>query len=140
LYDPDAGFAWYTGSGILITQVCAERGTAPVATILSNWIDETLASHREEIAQSGGLFAVHDWRQVRRYDSAARSVWFERMKKRPKGYLRKAIVIIADNPLLKMAVAGGNLLAAISLDGHTKVELASDIHAVMRQHSLMPPK
>jgi len=40
---------------------------------------------------------------------------FERMKKRPKGYLRKAIVIIADNPLLKMAVAGGNLLAAISL-------------------------
>jgi hypothetical protein len=60
------------------------------------------------------------------------------MKRRPARYLRRAVVVVGDSPLLKMAVAGAHLMATLSLVG--QVELAHDIDEVLRRHPLRRPR
>ncbi len=123
-------------------QVSATHGTARMASVFSDWLDEAVATHEEEIAAAGGFLAIHDWRQLTRYDSEARRIWLARMGERAErhpGYLRKAVVIIADNPLLKMAIAGGNLVATLASRGKSQVEIATNAIAVLAKYQVRPP-
>lgn len=137
--DPDVGFAWYAGNGTIVTQICVTHGTAPGVTVVSDWIDLLLEAHREELAQAGGMLGIHDWRRVSKYDSDARKIWLERIQRRPKGYLRKAVVIVADNPLLKMAIAGANMLVAVASRGEGQIELATNAYEVLRKYGVQAP-
>ncbi len=137
LHHPDAGFGWYLSGGIFVSQISVSVGSEFVADTLSDWIDGVLEQHGEEVSAAGGLLGIHDWRLMRKYTSRARSIWFERMKRRPRQYLRRAVVVVGDTPLLKMAVAGANLMATLSLVG--EVELAHDIQAVLHRHSIARP-
>ena len=139
LNDPDVGFAWHVGNSTIVTQISSDHGTAHTATVLSDWLDQLVARHKAEIESGNGLIAIHDWRKVKRYDSAARVIWFERMKQRPKGYLRKAVVITADNPLLKMAIAGGNLILAVLSGSQPTIELATNAYEVLRKYQVKAP-
>ena len=136
-HDPDVGYAWYVLGGSMVTQINVPDGNEFVANTLSDWIDAVLADHADEVAQAGGLLAVHDWRLLCSYSSRARTTWYERMKQRPKNYLRRAVVVVGDTPLLKMAVAGARLMATLSLVGD--VELAHDIDKVLAQYPLRRP-
>jgi len=137
--DPDVGFAWYAGRGVIVTQVSGNHGTAHASTVLSDWIDQLLATHAADIAQFGGMLGIHDWRRVLKYDSDARKIWVDRINQRPKGYLRKAVVIIADNALLKMAIAGANLLVAIGARGQGQIEIATNAYEVLRKYQVALP-
>jgi len=125
-----------------VGQVSGTHGTARMASVFSDWLDEVVATHELEIAQAGGFVAIHDWRQLTGYDSEARRIWLGRMGERAKrhpGYLRKAVVIIADNPLLKMAVAGGNLVATLASRGKSQVEIATNAVEVLARYQVRPP-
>lgn len=137
--DPDVGFAWYAGNGVIVTQISGRDGTPRVASVLSDWIDELLELHRTEIVATGGMLGIHDWRRVRNYDSSARNIWFGRMKRRPPNYLRKAVVVISDNPLLKMAIAGGNLVLALASNRIGDIEIASNAYEVLRKYAVTSP-
>ena len=137
--DPDVGFAWYVGNGAIVTQVCATVGTARCATVVSDWIDKLLEAHGTDISNAGGLLGIHDWRRIQKYESEARTIWFARILRRPKGYLRKAVVITADNPLLRMAIAGGNLLMAVKRSSEARIETATNAYEVLRAYEIPIP-
>jgi hypothetical protein len=138
--DPEIGFAWYAGQGIIVTQITGTHGTARAATVLSDWIDELLDSNASDLAKYGGMLGIHDWRRVLKYDSAARKVWYARIHRRPKGYLRKAVVIVADNPLLKMAVAGANMAIAVASRGEGQIEVATNAQAILSKYCVTAPQ
>ncbi len=140
LSDPDVGFAWYAGKGTVVTQISCTHGTARVATILNDWIDQLLQAHATEMASAGGLLGIHDWRRVKNYDSSVRRIWVERIGQRPKGYLRKSVVIIGDNPLIKMAVAGANLLVAVASRNQGQIELSTNVYETLRKYAVTAPE
>ncbi len=137
--DPEVGFAWYTNAATLVTQTTPTHATPRVAEVLSNWVDLILKQHREEVARHGGLLGIHDWRSFRSYDSDARRHWLQRIKSRPKGYLRKGIIIIADSPLMKMAVAGANMIVALASGGESQFEIATNASQVLQKHDVRRP-
>lgn len=60
----------------------------------------------------GGILIFHDWRRFQRYESSAREHLLRRMRSRPKGYVRKTVVVVPPTPLWRMAIAGANLIYA----------------------------
>jgi len=140
LSDPEVGFAWYLNPGILVTQATPAHATVRVAAVLSDWVDLVLESHREEFSRRGGMLGIHDWRRIRSYDSEARRSWMQRIRRRPKGYLRKGVIIITDTPLTKMAVAGANMVVALASRGDSQFEIATNANQVLREYDVRPPR
>jgi len=138
LSDPEVGFAWYTSPGILVTQATMTHAGVRASVVLSDWVDLVLETHREELRQCGGLLGIHDWRRFRSYDSEARRLWTQRIRRRPSGYLRKGVIIIAESPLIKMAVAGANLVVAIASGGSSQFEIATNATEVLRKYNVRP--
>lgn len=137
---PDVGFAWYLGQGTLVTQINNARGTTLMANVIGDWIDSVLDTHHADIEKEGGLLAIHDWRRIKTYDKEARVVWFSRIQQRRQNYLRKAVVILGDNPLLRMAVAGGNLLITMGSRGEGHIEITTNAHEVLRKYNIRAPE
>jgi len=139
LADERFGFAWYCGAGVIVTQATLTHGTQEAAHAYHDFADRVLVDHAEEVTRAGGLYVIHDLRILQTYDQAARRAWTERMKRRRNGYLRGSTVVVQEaNSLLKMAVSGINLMAALSL-GST-IELTTDLPATLRQHEVQPPR
>jgi hypothetical protein len=136
-YDPVFGFAWYTEPGAFLTQITVVHGTIELVSHINDAIDVILEKHAPRLAELGGLLILHDFRMIKSYDSKARSLWSERMKRRRPGYSRGAIVCVADTPLLKMAVQGTNLLAALHVK--TSVRLVDSLPPVLAAHGVQPP-
>jgi hypothetical protein len=136
--DPHYGYAWYCGGGYIVSHITAPHGTARAAHSYHEFEERVLREHADDCARAGGLFVVHDWRTMETYDADARRVWQERMRARAKGYLRGSIVCVSSaGALLRMAVQAANVVASISHGA--KVELASDVVAVLRAHGLHDP-
>jgi hypothetical protein len=115
------------------------HATEASATAYHDFEEYILRVHASEVAENGGLFVIHDWRNLQTYDPPVRRVWQARMQSRPKGYLRGSIVCVSKaGPLLRMAVQAANLVA--SLAHGAKVELSMDIHGALREHDVGPPK
>lgn len=136
--DSNYGYAWYCGSGVIVSQVVASHGSAAAAHSYHDFEERILRDKKFELARCGGLFVVHDWRAMRTYDAEARRVWQERMRAREKGYLRGSVVCVARaSALLKMAVQAANVVA--SMVHGSKVELAEDVATVLREHGIDGP-
>jgi len=137
--DPEVGFAWYLSPGILVTQATTAHASGRVAVVLSDWVDLVRERHHEELSRCGGMLGIHDWRRFRSYASEARRTWMQRIQRRPKGYLRKGVIIIADSPLIKMAVAGANMVVTLASRGDSQFEIATSATQVLREYNLRPP-
>jgi hypothetical protein len=137
--DPEVGYAWYTASATLVTQALPTHASARVSDVLSDWVDLVLQRHREEINRHGGLLGIHDWRRFRSYDTEARRRWLQRIQCRPKGYLRKGVIVIADSPLIKMAVAGANMIVTIASGGESQFEIATNALQVLHKYDVRRP-
>lgn len=135
--DERFGFGWWTAPAILVCQATVERATAENAAVVQSWIDAALEERAREVREAGGLFIFHDWRSVRSYDSSARKTYLARMRARPRDYLRHSVTVVAANPMLRMAVETGNLVA--SMVTGRKVELAHDPAAVIAAHDIRSP-
>jgi hypothetical protein len=118
------GYAWYTAPATFVNQLTATHGTIAAATWLHDRIDEVLERERAEVDRAGGLLIVHDWRVLTGYDTDARRVFLERMRRRRRGYLRHAVAVVPPTPLLRMAAQTVNLAMALHSGG--KLELATD--------------
>jgi hypothetical protein len=137
-FDARYGYAWYCGRGLIVSHLTCRHGTEAAATAYHDFEDLVLRSKPDEIAASGGLFVIHDWRRMQTYDPGARRVWQERMQARKKGYLRGSSVCVSKaGPLLRMAVQAANLVASVAHGA--KVELCTDIEATLRAHEVLPP-
>ena len=136
--DPNYGYAWYCGRGIIVSQVVAAHGSAAAAHSYHDFEEGILRAKSPELKRCGGLFVIHDWRAMQTYDAEARRVWQERMREREKGYLRGSIVCVARaGALLRMAVQAANVVASV-VHG-SKVELSDDIEAALREHGIEGP-
>lgn len=138
--DPEVGFAWYTSAATLVTQVIPKHASARVSAVLSDWVDMVREKHQDDIARHGGLLGIHDWRSFRTYDTEARRLWLQRIERRPKGYLRKGVIIISDSPLIKMAVAGANLIVALASGGKSQFEIATDAAGIVDKYNVQRPR
>lgn len=136
--DPNYGYVWYCGRGLVVSHVAVTRGTVEAANAYHDHEEHILKVHAAEVKENGGLFVIHDWRAMETNDAEARRVWQARMAGRHKGYLRGSIVcLVKANPLLRMAVQAANLVASVSQGA--KVELTRDIERALREHGATPP-
>jgi hypothetical protein len=136
-YEGEIGYVWYTQPCAFVSQLVASHATAAMAAWMQDQIDHVLGADAERIGARGGLLVIHDWRSLQGYDTEARRVFFERMRRRPKRYLRAAIVCVPPTPLLRMAVEAANLLAALHLN--PPVELALDPAPALVEHGVEAP-
>jgi hypothetical protein len=137
-FDPRYGYAWWCGSGIVVTHITVSHSSEVTVRAYLDFESDILRKYADELDQSGGLFVIHDWREVKSYDSIARRTWQKRMNERPKGYLRGSVVcVVKAAPLLRMAVQSANVVA--SLTHNAKVELTTDIEGALRAHGMPRP-
>jgi hypothetical protein len=135
--DDRYGYAWYCGNGLIVSHITAPHGSIAAAQAYLDYEDRVLRDRAEECQRRGGLFVIHDWRAMETYDTRARKYWQERMRQRPKGYLRGSTVCVASaGALLRMGVQAANLVASV-VHG-VQVELSTDIEATLREHDLSP--
>ena len=137
MFDETFGFAWYAHPAAFVSHATVRTGTAEGATVLQDWIDTVIDRKADEIQAVGGLFVFHDWRSAVDYTSAGRQTYFDRMRTRKRGYLRHSVVCIEGNALWKMAIAAGNLVAAVT--GGGRVEVARDPTVALAKHGIRAP-
>lgn len=133
--DDRYGYAWYCGKAIIVSHITATHGSRAAAISYHEYEERMLTEHADDFARYGGLFVIHDWRAMVTYDAEARKVWQERIRARPKGYLRGSVVCVASaGALLRMAVQAANLVASVT--HAARVELTTDIEASLREHGI----
>ena len=137
LVDERFGYAWFTAPAVFLNQLHVERATVETVNALHDAIDDVLAKRRPQIDAVGGLTIIHDWRHLQGYDSAARKLYLDRMRRREPGYLKQAVAIVRDSPLLRMAVQTANMLMALRIGGN--LELSLQIDDVLTRHQVVTP-
>lgn len=137
LADPRLGYLWFVAPNVLVSQAHITHASVDAAHALHDWIDRVHSERRADIDRAGGLVCVHDWRLLSGYEAGARRVYQERMRARPKGYLKAAYTIVPSTPLLRMAVEAGNLAAQLGSGG--RVLLATDPVSVLAKLDLRAP-
>lgn len=137
LADPQLGYAWYTQPATFVNQLLVERATVDHANRLHDIIDQVIERESEDIAAHGGLLIVHDWRQLSKYDSEARKAFVGRMRSREPGYLRGAVAVVPNTPLLRMAVQTANLVMAMRAGG--KLEITTSVGPALAKHGVAVP-
>ena len=137
LADRRLGYLWFVAPNVLVTQAHIAHASVEAAHAVHDWIDRVHASRRADIDRCGGLVCVHDWRLLGGYEASARRVYQDRMRARPKGYLKTAYTIVPSTPLLRMAVEAGNLAAQLGSGG--RVVLATDPASVLAKLDLHAP-
>jgi hypothetical protein len=138
-FDPSFGYAWWCGRGIVVSHVIVHRATGATSRAFLSYEESTVKKHADEVAQSGGLFVVHDFRMLEGYDSDARRIYQDHIRERPKGQLRGAVVCVNKvAPLLRMALQGTNLVA--TLVHGAKIELTTDLEGALQKYDVPIPK
>lgn len=138
LADPRLGYLWFIAPNVLVTQAQIPHAGVEAAHAVHDWIDRVHTTRRADIDRAGGLVCIHDWRLLGGYDAAARRAYQERMRARPKGYLKAAHTIVpSSTPLLRMAVEAGNLAAQLGSGG--RVVLATDPSSVLAKLGVHAP-
>jgi len=138
-YDAAFGFAWYAEPATFVTQLVVEHGTLESARFIQDHIDLVLAHCAEDIARHGGLLILHDWRVGKGYDADARREFMERLRARPRDYLRHAVTCITVTPMLRMGIEAGNLV--LTLVTGRKGEVGRDPGPELVRHGVvMPPR
>lgn len=132
------GFAWYTSPATFVNQLLVSRGTVEAASWVHDVIDRVLETEREDIERHGGLLILHDWRALDGYDAEARRVFIARMRRRKPGYLRRAVAVVRDTPLLRMAIQTANLAMALHVGG--KLEMRIDPLPALAKYGIEPPR
>jgi hypothetical protein len=136
--EPRFGFVWYCGDGMLVAHWMCTQLTEDAVHAYQDVVDRVLGAYADELRSAGGLYTIQDLRQTTSYEGSARRVWQARMSRRKSNYMRGATAVTVEaSPLLKMAIAGLNMMAALSFG--SSIELASDIHAVLRKHGVRAP-
>lgn len=138
VYDPAFGFVWYTQPATLVTQMSIVHGTLASARVIQDHIDLVLAHRAAEIAAEGGLFLLHDWRAATGYDSDARQQFMERLRARPRDYMRGAVTCVVMTPLVGMAAQAGSLVATMVTG--KKTEIAADPAPILRTWNVQAPQ
>lgn len=136
-YDPAFGFAWYAEPATFVTQLTLEHGTLESARFIQDHIDLVLTHRADEIAQHGGLLVIHDWRVATGYDVDARREFIDRLRERPRNYLRHAVTCLSVSPVLRMVVEAGNLV--LTLVTGRKGEITSDPASVLDRLGVVAP-
>ncbi len=135
---PGLGSFWYTAPATFVNQSEIRRATAAAVTRLHDLIDEVIATRVDDYAPYGGLLIFHDWRATESYESDARRVYLERMKSRDPGYMRGAVAVVRDTPMIRMAVQTANLVMALRNGG--QLEMATDPALPLSRHGVRAPR
>jgi hypothetical protein len=131
------GYAWFTAPCTFVDQAHVERATLAAVHALHDALDDVIVRQAASIEAQGGLLVLHDWRRVKGYEKGAREAYLDRMRARDKGYLRNAVTVLPNTPLLRMAVQTANLLMALKVGGD--LELYSNIEPALAKHRIEAP-
>lgn len=137
LYDSRFGFAWYTEPCALVTQSTRSHATLETVEALHDAIDHLVQRESAAIEKHGGLTAIHDWRLLGEYTSAARVAFLERMKQRKKRYLKQVVIVIPDRPLMKFAVQTASSVMSLFTGG--QLLLTSDLRMSLARLTIARP-
>lgn len=138
VFEPAFGFVWYTQPATYVTQMAVPHGTLASARVIQDHIDLLLVHRAEEIAAHGGLLILHDWRGASGYDADARREFTERLRARPRDYLRHAVTCVVMTPMLRMVVEAGNLVTTL-VTGKKSVVVNDPAPVLREQRVEVPP-
>ncbi len=136
---PAVGYAWYLEPAVVVAYASVERANLAFANAIHDFIDAALAYSvtTPSYAEAGGMLFIHDWRRVSGYDPDARRQFLARMKQRREAYSRNSVMIVQNNPLIRMAIQGANLVAA--LRGSGRVTFAETPEQALKDHGIAAP-
>ena len=139
---PPFGFGWYLPAvGVLVTQSTATDGTVAVVDALNDMLDRVFAEREAEYARFGGLVLLHDFRSVRRYESAARQHFADRLRSRAERFKpRRVLVALPESPLFKMAVQTVNLIQALIPGYQARTEMVTNLEKVLAELEIERPR
>lgn len=125
---------WRFAPGVLVSQSRGSVATLPIVKNLTQVVDLVLKHDRGDSPEAPGIVLFHDWRSFESYDSAARKYLLDRMRTRPRGYVRRTLVVVPPTPLWRMALAGANLI--YSFLSVAAPEIYTDIHKALTSAEL----
>jgi hypothetical protein len=130
------GFYWWMPQkAVLITQMLKSHATVAACIAFHDLIDDLLTREKHLADAAGGITFVHDWRALRSFEEGVREEFVRRMRQRPRGYQRLAMVILnAENTAIQMAVMAGNAVAALATG--RRVQITSDAQAALESVGL----
>jgi hypothetical protein len=135
----DFGFAWVLPGATIVTQSLLPRGLATGAYAANDWIDLQLRLKSREVEANDGCVIIHDWQAITSYERSAYEAWEIGARKRAR-ICRKAITVVRDTAILRLAVASINAINSLIRGGSSNVELATNLHAVLRNYDVRPPR
>jgi hypothetical protein len=138
LFEPRAGFYWYTRPAALVTQSFVSHGSIDAIAAHNDIVDELLALRGDEIKAAGGLLVFCDWRSVKTYDLEARALQRDRMIARPPWHSRRTIVVVEPRSrLLAMAADWLNFLTALTV--RNRIEIATRVDEALERANVSVP-
>ena len=133
VYDARYGFTWFIAPNIMVDHLTAVDGAEDTVIAMHATLDRLLATHQASVRANGGLRIIADWRTVKTYAPDARKRFVKELSAgRP---IASATVVVApSNAFLRMAIKGADMVLALTT--RAKIELSSDIEAVLRREGL----
>jgi len=135
--DPEFGFFWWLDRATVVSQSFVPRFTVACAKAIHTRVDRVLAAKKDEVARENGLLMLHDWRSVDGYDREARQEFLDRTRARGRGYLRRSIIAVHTNPLVRMTIQSGCMLVSVFLG--VSVDVVDDPTRTVGKLGLLPP-
>lgn len=132
----DLGYCWWLPEkGALVVQTSITHGDMRGSEALQDYLDKLLARESEVIAQFGGLAIVHDWRSVQTFDSGAAAHTVQRIRERPRNYLRSlALIITAENSFVQVSLQMASSIFAFKMS--KKIVFTKDPRAALQSAGL----
>lgn len=133
MHDARYGFTWFVAPNIMVDHLTVTEGTEDAVIAMHQTLDRLLAKHGAAIRAKGGLRIIGDWRSVKTYTPEARRRFIKELTGgRP---IASAVVVVTPaNSFLRMAIKAADLALAIA--SSAKIELSSDVDAVLRRDAL----
>jgi hypothetical protein len=113
VHEPAFGYFWFFEEKLtVVTQTTIPHGTLAAVDPFLLLMDAVVVRAGKRLAAGESLQIVHDWRSMQGYDAAARLRLAERIRSRPKGYVRGTILVVSAGGLWRMALSVIDLVFA----------------------------
>jgi hypothetical protein len=132
-----AGYVWYTEPAVFVTQAHIAHGTKLDMLAMGERIDTVMRLRKAELARHRGLLVIHDWRNLKTWDPAARQALIDRSIARGRGLVRAYVIAIDVNPIFRMLAHVAN--ATLAAVGGARVHLVDTLEPSLKKYAVKKP-
>ncbi|NUP13995.1 MAG: hypothetical protein HOW73_48795 [Polyangiaceae bacterium] len=135
--DRRLGYVWLVDPDVLIFHATVTQGTAESATLLHDTVDAAWKLNRDAFTRAGGVALLVDARSLTSYTTEGRQRYAERVRTRPRGHVRRVVVVVPQDRLLRMAAEALGLIAQLA--GGSSMEVLRDPKEALEMLGVIAP-